>query len=76
MPGGRARIDRLLGSPQSGAAGLERSENVLEIGDRTREPIKASDHQHVALADEIQNGGATALRRGAALAVLIRADTC
>jgi hypothetical protein len=33
-----------IGGPQSGAARLKRSHDVLKIGNRTREPINASDH--------------------------------
>jgi len=72
--GGSAGVDRLLGRPQARALGLERADDVLQITDRARQAINTRDHQHVALADEIEHRAELRAALGAGAALLLGAD--
>jgi hypothetical protein len=56
LAGRCASIDRLLGGFESGTFSLHSANDVLKISDTAGKPIDASDHQHVTLTQEVENG--------------------
>ena len=53
--GGGAGVDRLLRGLQDCATSPYSSYDVLQIADATRQAIDTGDHQHVTIAEEIEN---------------------
>jgi hypothetical protein len=56
------------------ALGFERADDVLQVPDRTRQPVDAGDHQHVTVADEIEHSAQLGAALGAGAALLLGTD--
>jgi hypothetical protein len=71
LAGGGAGVDRLLARLQGGALGLQGADDILEVADAARQAIDPGDHQHIALAQEVEYGAQLlAAGRGSAAALL------
>src|SRR5262249_6070771 len=51
-----ACIDRLFSCLERCATRLHRAHDVLQVADATSKAIDAGDHQHVTLAEEVEDG--------------------